>query len=647
MTRDSASEIICALCAVCALSSGLFFTGQQLTLFSIAAVAVLVAATTSLLTRKALWLPWAWLPFVAFVFWSALSTIWTSAVFPTLIAAFVWASLPLFSWMASQWPRKGAAWEVCVVLGVICGLSLVAVQTLQWWQGMEPSGPFLNRNSLAAFLSLLLFLCAGSLVFRNGYRTVLGLGVTCVLAYGIGVTGSRGVLVGLVCGGAVAMAGAWSGATARRALAWLGFVVLGLVVANLVSQGGLGWRLESLATPVAAGTQRFVIWRGVLKMISHAPNLGYGAGTFWLAYPPFRSVQDASGGFYAHNDYLQALAELGWPGLLLLVTSLAGVGHILVRTLRLGRSPGVQGVEAVALGGGIAACAVHSLFSFNFYILPTVMLFGLMLGRLLALGSDIGVVGGVVIRPGCGFSSVVWRVVVVLTLLIPLSYFVALGSGHHLYNVARGEAERGQLISADKTLQQVARLLPNSDAPRLARAGLFQTILRRNPHMPEADRRALLEAALSSLAAAQRVNPLRPDPLVMQGEMISENPELAGSAGSERVVGYFRKALRLDPLYVRARMDLATYLQQAKNDPQGARRVLEAGVDYMYPPREYVLRYLHRVADLREASGDQQGALELKDRIKRYSESLSKEKNKSGRQNWWERPVTPDAIHSS
>ena len=577
--------------------------------------------------------------------------VWTPAPFPTLIAWLTFSVLPVCSLLTAQWSNAEPGWTSCRAAILAIGAALVAMQVWQWFQSEDPQATFLNRNSLAAFLSLAVFLGASRIVSMPRARSVERwslLGISGILGFGIGITGGRGGLLAFAGGSFIGLIALWRNSERRNLmLGWLAATGCGVLIANAMTAGGVLTRLGTMENPVVAGAQRFDIWDGAIRMFVEAPNLGVGAGTFWLAYPPFRSVSDGSGGFYAHNDYIQAAVELGWPGLLLLVLALAGVALVLWRLACKRHVDQASRAEGILLGCGLAACAAHSLVTFNFYLLPILMTFGMILGHLLAVARDLGTVRGGSWSPSNSFSPAVWRIVVVLAALVPLTYLGALGWAHVLYDQARVEAQRGDLIAADRTLQHVTRLLPRSDASELARAGLFHSILRRNPEMSEADRKAVFQAALNSLSHAQRVNPLRPDPLAIRGELLWENPDLAADIQAHAIADQFHKALSLDPLYVRARMDLATYLQQAKNDPQGARRVLEAGVDYMYPPREYVLRYLQRVADLREASGDPQGARELKDRIKRYSESLSKEKNKSGRQNWWERPVTRDATHSS
>ena len=653
MKRVRKCNWLSAIGITSSLIVGLKFTGQELLLLDIALGLIVSVVALNLAYRvdQQVRLSAATLLFGLYWIWMGLSVSWSEATFSSIVAFLTFGALPL---LALQNEQEGSTSETSDVLApmlVVVGICLVSMQVWQLWHGHDPSGPFLNRNSLAAFLSLILFLTASRMVIGSAAVTVPGAiayAAALALAFGIGVTGGRGVLVGMVAGSAIMFTGMWGQQRSRaRLLGWAGSALLGLVLANLWSGGALGGRIASLENPMTAGADRFLIWEAALKMFWRAPNLGSGTGTFWLAYPPFRSVHEGSGGFYVHNDYLQSAVELGWPGGLLLVLAL---GSVLVLVWRLARKNDAEEgprAEALALAGGLVACAVHSLFTFNFYVPSVLMAFGLMLGRLLGLGRAMDMVSGLSWRPSDWFSPSVWRLVVVLVALVPLVYLGAMGFAHVLYDHAEAQARRGDLIAADRTLQRVTRLLPRSDAAELGRASLFHSILRRNPEMPEADRKAVLHAALESLKHAQRVNPLRPNPWAIRGELLSENTDLATDTSSGEIIRQFRKALSLNPLYVRARMDLATYLVRAKNDPEGARRVLEAGADYQYPPRGEVVRYLGRLASLRRSSGDEQGARALEERMRRYSAAMVKEKNNDSRRNWWDHPVVSAAAHSS
>ena len=66
-----------------------------------------------------------------------------------------------------------------------------------------------------------------------------------------------------------------------------------------------------------SGDGRIGIWRDTVRLIRAYPWIGCGLGAFERALSPFRTFAPNNTVDYAHNDYLQIVAELGWPGALL------------------------------------------------------------------------------------------------------------------------------------------------------------------------------------------------------------------------------------------------------------------------------------------------------------------------------------------
>jgi O-antigen ligase len=76
---------------------------------------------------------------------------------------------------------------------------------------------------------------------------------------------------------------------------------------------------------------------------------------------------------FAHNDYLQLLAELGVMGFAIGATLAFSVVRTAVRRAVGSRDPGAR-YFAVACAGALAAILVHSLADFNLYIPANAML---------------------------------------------------------------------------------------------------------------------------------------------------------------------------------------------------------------------------------------------------------------------------------
>jgi O-antigen ligase len=85
---------------------------------------------------------------------------------------------------------------------------------------------------------------------------------------------------------------------------------------------------------------------------------------------------------HAHNDYLEFLLETGVPGLVLLLVFLALLARAAAAELS-GRAK-ILRIGAIA---SAATMAVHSFFDFNLHILSNLLLFGAVLGMIVALST--------------------------------------------------------------------------------------------------------------------------------------------------------------------------------------------------------------------------------------------------------------------
>ncbi len=118
---------------------------------------------------------------------------------------------------------------------------------------------------------------------------------------------------------------------------------------------------------------RIRLWEAALDMAGEHPGLGVGPGNFRLLSARYTGIRDGKtgGGLVAHNTYLQALAEQGWPGFLLL---LAVMGLTLRSLRRASRErEGETGEErevrllARAFTLGFLGFAAHSLVMSNLH----------------------------------------------------------------------------------------------------------------------------------------------------------------------------------------------------------------------------------------------------------------------------------------
>ena len=123
---------------------------------------------------------------------------------------------------------------------------------------------------------------------------------------------------------------------------------------------------------------RVSLWGETLDLVRAYPLLGCGFGAYQSAFYKFKSSWPHVTDDYAHNDYLQLLAELGPFGLL---GGLWLVGGILGGVIGLHGKLSHQSLPvALACVGSLVAIGIHSVADFNLYIPANSMQFSWILG---------------------------------------------------------------------------------------------------------------------------------------------------------------------------------------------------------------------------------------------------------------------------
>jgi O-antigen ligase len=191
---------------------------------------------------------------------------------------------------------------------------------------------------------------------------LLGLFMTATLF----ATLSRGGIIGILCGILVFFGLVRSrGRLKKRAdlFAMLGIVLLLMLVVASWSQ--IEMRFEQLGEEQTL--QRAWVWRDSLKIVKDFPFFGTGLGTFGDIYPKYQTHSSLILYDHAHNDYVEALTDLGAGGILLVAFSVVLYSSIVYRSWK-GRDSTY--IKIVGAGGmaSLAAMAVHSFLDFNLHV---------------------------------------------------------------------------------------------------------------------------------------------------------------------------------------------------------------------------------------------------------------------------------------
>jgi Flp pilus assembly protein TadD len=299
---------------------------------------------------------------------------------------------------------------------------------------------------------------------------------------------------------------------------------------------------------------RRAIWLNTLAMARDAPLLGVGAGNHRVVYPayawsaaPDRIFGARSQLDFAHNDYLQTLAELGLVGVGLFAWLAVAMGRTL-RRLWLREASADRRALVLGMGLGMAGLLVDAAFSFPLQQAVPPLVLMAYLGVLAALLTHFG------------WDARAWRL------------FDASGGGRRAVPVLVASGVVALLVL---TAWLHVRWLA---ADRHAR------------RMVEAERRADWPTALAEANAAHDLDPGRREPLLVLGEghlaagragqalpplreLLETRPHdftalanlglaLSARGDVKAAEEAFRRVLRIQPRDSRARFELGALLEQ-------------------------------------------------------------------------------------
>jgi probable O-glycosylation ligase (exosortase A-associated) len=277
-----------------------------------------------------------------------------------LVAAFAWGSLI---------PALGCLWSWSH------GEHLVDGDRAAW------IGIFANPNDLAYHLvvGVAMVLAAREATGRRALKLAY---LAALVPIGVAILGtqSRG---GMVAAGVVLLL--WTLRSVRRAPALIGVAVALACVVQLSPGDPWAKRAESSVShgEDVSARGRVDAWRTGLNIAEERPLTGVGAGAFVIAWPTF-APGDAGPARTEHNTFVQLLAELGVPGLLLFLGAFAAGVLGVSRAAKLpALSPYARGVQC-----GLAGFAVCSLSGGLAFTWPLYLLVGISVaaGRLAAPG---------------------------------------------------------------------------------------------------------------------------------------------------------------------------------------------------------------------------------------------------------------------
>lgn len=288
------------------------------------------------------WHGLVWLPMVLMLY--ALGSMVWSHAYLAGVEAIRWFLLSLMLWLGLNTLTRDNI--PALLWGIHWGAVAASVwAALQFWldfsffpQGAGPSSTFVNRNFFAEYAVSALPFSVYLLANMRASRWLPWMALSLVLeVVALMMTGTRSALVAMVVLVPVfalillryrsqfAFSG-WS--KASKLLVGLvlvgGFLVLGSEPPqnqNVTQESTTAlqrslWRTVSIAKPEEYTTGSFsiraIMWKATARMVMAAPLTGVGAGAWEVQIPLFQGPDNAfETDYYAHNEYLQLLAEYG------------------------------------------------------------------------------------------------------------------------------------------------------------------------------------------------------------------------------------------------------------------------------------------------------------------------------------------------
>ena len=285
----------------------------------------------------------------------------------------------------AAWKIREDSWVLPAPILLIAGLeaALGLAQSALGESSAIANGTFVNRNHFAGCLEMALpfaVMYPIAILFqspdREGFRgpsvfkACLSLTLATVILLGIIYSLSRmGFIAALFSLFIMGVTGLGGGISRRKKWIALGLVGLFILwVFIFLPPNQLILRFAELgAGEELTANDRLLMWKDTTHLIAAFPLFGCGLGGLESAFPKYGASSLNATVDFAHNDYLQSLAELGVIGFLILATLLL---VILIKALMAALKPeSVNGrCLALACTGSLAAILLHSFVDFNLYI---------------------------------------------------------------------------------------------------------------------------------------------------------------------------------------------------------------------------------------------------------------------------------------
>jgi O-antigen ligase len=248
------------------------------------------------------------------------------------------------------------------------------------------TGTLINRNHYALLMNLIICTGVGFLFYRSkrilrmpklflrnaisnpgSAKLLCIILIVALMGVALVFSMSRMGIVAMLCSVGVII-GATSVTEPGRRGAVIGTLILAAVLGLALYTGvdPVIARYENVGIERRSAQDRVALWRDAWTMIEKNPVFGQGLGSFQWTYPAYERVEPDTPAKYAHSDYVQAVAEVGLVGLLLIVWAAGSLWKTALKNLK-SEDPLVGGI-GLATMGALTAIALQEITDFGLYI---------------------------------------------------------------------------------------------------------------------------------------------------------------------------------------------------------------------------------------------------------------------------------------
>ena len=284
------------------------------------------------------------------------------------------------------WQHRASAWMPVLPLLLVAVMEalLGLVQVSIGRPGDVAKGTYTNRDHFCGLLEMILplsFACGLAMLRRHSSQRgsltrfalaacaawSLSVAIFVAILYSLSRAGFLAGLASLFLVGILCLPRHFRAGKFRvRSLGTLALLAVGAFL--FFSPGPLIERFAQMFSLGKMGAEgRPFIWKQTVSLISEFRWAGCGLGGFEATFVKHQITDRQFTVQFAHNDYLQYLAELGFLGFTIFA---AAVISLLIPVFRGLKEPTIGDRRLLAVGcvGGLAAMALHSMVDFNMYI---------------------------------------------------------------------------------------------------------------------------------------------------------------------------------------------------------------------------------------------------------------------------------------